>query len=107
MISNRVRSETEGKNLYEKMSIVVDKFLNIQPEFLGMIPQDDLISKAVMLQKPISIAYPGAPAAKAMQNIAAKLCNGAEPEIKKGITGLFSDMIRTRFRKVRNKKEGD
>lgn len=107
MISNRVGSEAEGKNLYEKMSIVVDKFLNIQPEFLGIIPQDDAISKAVMVQKPITIAYPNAPAAKAMQAIAAQLCTGTEAEAKKGITGLFSDMIRIRFRKTSSKKEGD
>lgn len=107
MISNRVGSEAEGKNLYEKMSVVVDKFLNIQPEFLGIIPQDDFISKAVMVQKPITIAYPNSQAAKAMQLIAAKLCDGTETEVRKGITGLFSDMIRTRFRKVRSKKEGE
>ncbi len=107
MISNRVGSEAEGKNLYEKMSVVVDKFLNIQPEFLGIIPQDDSISKAVMVQKPITIAYPNSQAAKAMQLIAAKLCDGTEAEARKGITGLFSDMIRTTFRKVRSKKEGE
>lgn len=107
MISNRVGSEAEGKSLYEKMSIVVDKFLNIQPEFLGIIPQDDAISKAVMVQKPITIAYPNSPAAKAMQAIAVKLCDSTGQEVKKGITGLFSDMIRTRFRKARSKKEGE
>ncbi len=107
MISNRVGSEAEGKSLYEKMSVVVDKFLNIQPEFLGIIPQDDMISKAVMVQKPITMAYPNAPAAKAMQLIAAKLCDSPQQESKKGITGLFSDMIRTRFRKARSKKEGE
>ena len=107
MISNRVGGETEGKSLYEKMSVVVDKFLNIQPEFLGIIPQDDMISKAVMVQKPITMAYPNSPAAKAMQAIAEKLCDGPQREVKKGITGLFSDMIRTRFRKARSKKEGE
>ena len=107
MISNRVGSETEGRSLYEKMSVVVDKFLNIQPEFLGIIPQDDMISKAVMVQKPITMAYPNSPAAKAMQTIAAKLCDGSQQESKKGITGLFSDMIRVRFRKARSKKEGE
>ena len=107
MISNRVSSEAEGKNLFEKMSIVVDKFLNIQPELLGMIPQDDQMSKAVMLQKPITVAYPNSAAAKALETIAYKLCNEQEPETKKGITGLFSDLIRTRFKKARSKKEGD
>ncbi len=107
MISNRVGSESEGRSLYEKMSVVVDKFLNIQPEFLGIIPQDDMISKAVMVQKPITMAYPNSPAAKALQTIAGKLCEGMQQESKKGITGLFSDMIRTRFRKARTKKEGE
>ncbi|MGN1083501.1 MAG: MinD/ParA family protein, partial [Lachnospiraceae bacterium] len=106
MISNRVGSEAEGRNLYDKMSLVVDKFLNIQPEFIGMIPQDDMVSRAIMLQKPVTLAYPNAPAAKAMQSIAAKLCDEAEPEGKKGITGLFSDLIRTKFRKARSRKEG-
>lgn len=107
MISNRVGSEAEGRSLYEKMSVVVDKFLNIQPEFLGIIPQDDMISRAVMVQKPITMAYPNAPAAKALQTIAGKLCDGMQQESKKGITGLFSDMIRTKFRKARTKKEGE
>jgi len=107
MISNRVSSEAEGRNLYEKMSVVVDRFLNIQPEFLGMIPQDDLISKAVMIQKPITTAYPNSAAAKALMSIATKLYDGTEQEVKKGITGLFSDMIRTRFKKARNKKGGE
>ena len=107
MISNRVGSEAEGRNLYEKMSVVVDKFLNIQPEFLGIIPQDDMISRAVMVQKPITLAYPNSPAAKALQTIAGKLCDEMRQESKKGITGLFSDMIRTKFRKARAKKEGE
>ncbi len=107
MISNRVDSEAEGYQLYEKMSVVVDKFLNIQPEFLGNIPQDSYIKNAVMVQKPITIAYPNSPAAKALQAIAMKLCDGTQQESKRGITGLFSDMIRMKFRKNRSRKEGE
>lgn len=108
MISNRVGSDAEGHTLYEKMRLVVDKFLNIQPEFLGMIPQDDVVSKAVMQQKPVIMAYPNSVAAKAMETIANRLCDGGEePQKKKGITGLFSDLIRTKFRKARSKKEGN
>ena len=55
MIANRVRSEEEGRNLYEKMKVVVNKFLNIPVEYLGAVPLDDQISKAVMRQKPVSV----------------------------------------------------
>lgn len=105
MISNRVRNESEGKNLYEKMNLVVDKFLNLQPEFMGMIPQDESVSKAIMLQKPVSIAYPNSPASKAIEAIARKLIDGSEPDQKKGITTLFSNLIRTKLKKTRTKKE--
>ena len=58
MIANRVSDAGEGKNLYEKLSMVVSKFLNINIEFLGVIPQDSYITKAIMKQKPVSIMYP-------------------------------------------------
>ncbi len=105
MISNRVRSEAEGRNLYEKMSVVVDKFLNIQPDYMGMIPQDDSVSKAVMLQRPVTLAYPNCPSSKALKEIAAKLCNAPEADAKFGITGIFSEMIRAKYKKTRSKKE--
>lgn len=105
MIANRIKNEAEGRNLYDKMSLIVNKFLNIQPEFMGMIPQDDTVSKAVMQQKPVTLAYPQSPAAKAIQAIAAKLCDDPEPEVKRGITGLFSELIRTKIKKARSRKE--
>ena len=42
----------------KKLSMVVSKFLNINIEFLGVIPQDSYITKAIMKQKPVSIMYP-------------------------------------------------
>lgn len=105
MIANRIKNEAEGRNLYDKMSLIVNKFLNIQPEFMGMIPQDDAVSKAVMQQKPVTLAYPQSSAAKAIQAIAAKLCDDPEPEVKRGITGLFSELIRTKIKKARSRKE--
>ena len=93
--------------MYEKMSVVVDKFLNIQPQFLGIIPQDDSVSKAVMLQKPISLAFPASAAAKAFEVITDKLLEGNEggEEGKKGITVFFSNLIRSKLKKSRSKKE--
>ena len=60
-----------------------------------------------MIQKPITTAYPNSAAAQALMSIAKKLYDGTEQEVKKGITGLFSDMIRTRFKKAHSKKEGE
>ena len=46
VISNRVGSEQEGKTLFNKLNVVVSKYLNLGLEFLGSIPQDMELSNA-------------------------------------------------------------
>ena len=95
MIANRVSDAGEGKNLYEKLSMVVSKFLNINIEFLGVIPQDSYITKAIMKQKPVSIMYPNAAASKQFEAIAKKLSGIQQdvPDSRRGIRGYFKNFF--------------
>ena len=101
MISNRVTSLTEGQNLYEKMSVVSEKFLNIPITYLGSVPLDEQISKAVMRQKPVSVLHPEAPSSKAIKQIAETLLVLDTEEVteKRGMFQLFSNLIRNRMMK--------
>ena len=101
MISNRVRSEEEGQHLYEKMNVVVNKFLNIPLEYLGSVPMDDQITKAVMRQKPVSVTNPDAPSSKALKSITEKLMHieSGKTNEKRGISHLFSNLIRSKMTK--------
>lgn len=100
MIANRISSEAEGKELYGKLSVVVDKFLNLPVDYLGGIAQDANVSKAVMKQTPFTLMYPMTPASKAIYEICAKLFEQEEiPREKKGIAQLFSNLIRSEYRK--------
>ena len=56
MVANRVESESEGRNLYEKLNAVVTKFLGIKLSYLGSVPQDSNVRKAVMKQKPVTLS---------------------------------------------------
>ncbi len=108
MIANRVKSESEGRVLYENLKNVVNKFLNISLQFVGSIPQDEQISKAVMRQKPVTISSPNSDAAKAINEIANALNPQeiTESEEVLGISRLFSNLIRTRFKKKKNTDNG-
>lgn len=99
MISNRVKSEAEGQNLYEKMSVVSDKFLSIPITYMGAVPMDEQITKAVMRQKPVSVINPDAPAAKAIKQIAKRLLEADEETDteKRGMFQLFSNLIRNKM----------
>lgn len=95
VISNRVMSEEEGAGIYEKLNAVVGQFLNGNLEYLGIIPQDALVEKAVRQQQPVSILYPDAKATKAFDRLASYLLDGvaAPVEEKKGIVQLLSRFI--------------
>jgi flagellar biosynthesis protein FlhG len=95
MIANKVVDEADGKNLYEKLSMVVNKFLNIDIEFLGVIPQDNYITRAIMKQKPVSIMYPNAAASKHLEKIASSLAGNEQTASiqQHGIKGYFKNFF--------------
>lgn len=96
MIGNRTKSYEDGRDLFRKLSTVSGKFLQVQMEYLGSIPDDSKLQHAVMRQIPVSIAYPNAPAARAMMELALQLENGTLPEEEtpsKGLSGLFARMF--------------
>ena len=102
MVANKVYALNEGRNLFEKMNAVIRKFLNIELEFIGAIPNDEAQPRAIMQQKPISLSNPNAPAAKAFAELARRIYDGELPTENKqeqmGISDLFSSLIKLRFR---------
>ncbi|MDE6636125.1 MAG: MinD/ParA family protein, partial [Lachnospiraceae bacterium] len=103
MIGNRVHRYEDGIELFEKLGVVVKKFLGIEFSLLGLVPYDDKCQKSVMKQSPVSLEYPNAAASKAYENIAYKLnfASGDSDEAKKtrGIRSLFSNVVKMKYRK--------
>lgn len=103
MIGNRINRYEDGIELFEKLSVVVKKFLGIEFSLLGLVPYDDRCQKSVMKQSPVSLEYPNAAASKAYENIAYKLnfASGDSDEVKKtrGIRTLFSNVVKMKYRK--------
>lgn len=97
-LANRVASANEGRNLFQNLSVVVNKFLNIQLDYLGMVPQDDAILKAVMQQSPVSIKMPASRSSKAFEELAGRFLDEpvAEPGKAKGIAALLMSLLKKR-----------
>lgn len=97
VITNRVESTREGQEIYDKIRIVVSKFLNIQLEYIGYIPQDKKIAAAVIEQKPIFISAPNSEPAVRIRNICNNLLDIDFEETKKiGIAKVLLNFIKTR-----------
>ena len=91
VIANRVNSAADGQAVYDKLSSVVSQFLNWNINYLGLVPQDTNIEKAVRQQQVVSIYDPQAPSAQAFAKIAESLVSGENRYYE--IKGGFSRMI--------------
>lgn len=98
IISNRVTSNEEGQQIYEKLNSVVGQFLDGAVDYLGMIPQDHMLERSVRQQKPVSLDAPMAKSAKAFEIMASNLIFQEQkmPEERFGIAKMFSDFWRYR-----------
>lgn len=98
VISNRVSSLEEGQAVFDKLNSVVSQFLHGKLNYLGMIPQDAALEKAVRQQKTVSLLEPASKSAKAFEVLANNLMNGTHNQVlaKRGIVQMFSGFLQKR-----------
>ncbi|MCF6281605.1 MAG: MinD/ParA family protein [Candidatus Polarisedimenticolaceae bacterium] len=72
VLANTIRSVQEGRDLYNKMCRVTDQYLDVMLTYMGGIPYDDNLRKAVKCQKPVVEAFPRSRSAQAFKNLAKK-----------------------------------
>ncbi len=74
IIVNRAQSEKEGISTYNRISKVLNHFLNKNATLLGILPDDQIIPQAVRKQTPFVQLNEKAPASKALKRIAEVYC---------------------------------
>ena len=98
MVANRVAKESEGEILFNKLNAVVARYLKIPMTYLGSVPEDAQLARAVMQQMPVSIQNPGAKSTAAYEKIVQKLMGKEEEERqpKRGMAAFFSHILERR-----------
>lgn len=98
IVTNRVNSRDEGQAIYEKVNSVVSKFLHGSLNYLGMIPQDAALERAVRQQKTVTMSDPNAKSARAISELADHLLNGTRQKtpVRWGIAQMFSSFLSNR-----------
>lgn len=95
VIANKVDNVEEGQALFNKLNAVVGRYLKLPITYLGAVPQDQQLSRAVMQQMPVSLQAPNAKSAQAYESIAATLMNKElnKSVEKRGMAAFFSHII--------------
>lgn len=95
MVANKVQKKGDGSELYKKLNVVVEKYLETPMEYLGEVPEDTQLMRAVMQQRPVSMEDPYAKSALAYKEIVSKLVNKEATETvkRRGMAVFFSNFF--------------
>ena len=98
VVANRVHSVEDGQMVYEKLKSVVEQFLNGSINYLGMIPQDAALERAVRQQKIVSVNEPNSDSARAFEALTTNLLEGTHhlAPMRRGIAQIFSQLLNRR-----------
>lgn len=73
LLANMVEGDAQGRALYGKLSRVASRFLDVSLGYLGAIPRDNYLCKAVQQQSAVVELYPRSSSAKALQKLAQEI----------------------------------
>jgi len=93
VISNMTTSVQEGRELFEKLNKVSNRFLDTTLTFLGVLPYDEYLKKAVQKQRTVVEAYPRCRSAIAFKNFAQKADKWPMPSLASGQLEFFVERL--------------
>ncbi|KTD78385.1 MinD/ParA family protein [Legionella waltersii] len=95
ILVNMVRNLKDGRELFNKLFRVSEQFLDVQLNYLGTIPFDEHIHKAVKQQKPVLLSYPESPSSHALREVADTINHWPYKPALGGNTSFFLERLVT------------
>lgn len=93
ILANQVRNDQEGRVLFDKLTRVTERFLDVALQYVGIVPYDEAVKKAVQRQKAFLEAYPRARASAAVRSLADKVDNWPLPTTPRGHLEFFVERL--------------
>ena len=93
VLANQTQGATQGRELYNKLARVSQRFLDVTLDYLGCIPYDECLKKAVQKQKSVVEAFPRSQSATAFKQIARKTKQWPVPRTMEGHLEFFIERL--------------
>jgi flagellar biosynthesis protein FlhG len=93
VLCNMVRSPPEGVGLYNKLSQVCERFLDVALTHAGDVPYDDMVRKCIQRQRPVLLGAPRSRAAQAYRELARKVARWPVPARPSGHLEFFVEQL--------------
>ena len=89
LVVNQVQNENEALDVYRKLTMVSNRYLDISIDFLGSIPADRQMTDAIRKQRVIVALFPTSKIATAFVQLAVTICSEHPPATPKGGVQFF------------------
>lgn len=73
VLVNNVSDDREAREVYRRLATAAERFLSISLDYIGFVPHDSCVQKAVRQQKALIEAYPGCEASRSILRISEKI----------------------------------
>ena len=93
ILANQVQHAAEGRQLFDKLQRVTSKFLDVTLNYLGAIPRDEWLRRAIQRQEAVVDAFPAAPASMAFREIAKRAEKWQTPNGPRGHVEFFMERL--------------
>jgi flagellar biosynthesis protein FlhG len=93
VLANQVQHAVEGRQLFEKLERVTSRFLDVTLNYLGAIPRDEWLRRAVQRQEAVVDAFPSSPASLAFRDIARRARQWQSPPGARGHVEFFLERL--------------
>ncbi|MEE9423250.1 MAG: MinD/ParA family protein [Gammaproteobacteria bacterium] len=93
VLANMANTAQEGIELFAKMRRVTDRYLDVTLEYMGSVPHDDYLKKAVRKQRAVVHAYPRSRSSLAFRTLAKKMEKWPVPSAAGGHLEFFVERL--------------
>lgn len=93
VLANMTRTAQEGQNLFNKLTLVSERFLDATLQFVGSVPFDDGMRKAIQRQRAVVDMAPRSKAALAFHSLAEKVDKWPLPSSPRGHLEFFVERL--------------
>jgi flagellar biosynthesis protein FlhG len=84
IVVNQVPTEAHGREVFDKLAGVTGRFLKAHVRFLGAVPRDENLQRALLAQRAVVELFPRSPSSRALQVLCDRLLDRAPPPALQG-----------------------
>jgi flagellar biosynthesis protein FlhG len=93
VLANMIRHAGQGESVFRRLQRVTDRYLEVALDYVGEIPEDGALQRAVQAQRPVLEAFPSSPAARAFTRLASVATRWPLPDGPSGRLEFFLERM--------------